>query len=105
LGGDDSPPRPSVFLTEVERRKWKQSEGARNRSTRHWTNWGLTPPGKLAKYGNNGGKGSSSGGSSLLPRLPIYDGSEEEELVSTWEPTFSAGDYVHGSNKEDVVIA
>jgi hypothetical protein len=52
LGGGDSPPRPPVFRTDAERRKWNKSEGARKRSARRWTNWGLTPPGKLARYGN-----------------------------------------------------
>jgi hypothetical protein len=52
-----------VFRTDAERRKWNKSEGARKRSARRWTNWGLTPPEKLARYGN-AGEGSSSGQSS-----------------------------------------
>jgi hypothetical protein len=35
----------------------------------------------------------------------VYDSSDEEELVPVREPTFSAGDYVHGSNEEDAAVA
>jgi hypothetical protein len=63
------------------------------------------PPGRLTKYGKNGGEGSSSSGSSRPPRPPVYDSSAEEDLVVAREPMFSTGDYVHGSNKEDAVIA
>jgi hypothetical protein len=28
----------------------------------------------------------------------------DEELVPTWEPTFSARDYVHGFDEEDAVV-
>jgi hypothetical protein len=69
LGGGDSLPRPPVFRTDAERRKWNKSEGARKRSARRWTNWGLTPPGKLARYGN-AGEGSSSDQSSRAPPPP-----------------------------------
>jgi hypothetical protein len=93
-----------VFRTEAECWKFNRSEGVRKRGARRWTNWGITPPGKLAKYGN-GGEGSSSGGSNCPPRPPVYDSSDEEELVPTREPTFSAGDYVHGSDEEDAVVA
>lgn len=103
LGGGDSPPRPPVFCREAERRKFNRSEGARKRSAR-WTNWGVTPPGKLAKYGNDD-EGSSSGGSSRPPRPSVYDSSNEEELVPARETTFSAGDYMHGSDEEDAVVA
>jgi hypothetical protein len=34
----------------------------------------------------------------------VYDSSDEEELVPVWDPTFSAGDYVHSSEEEDVVV-
>jgi hypothetical protein len=70
-----------MFRTEAERCKFNRSEGARKRSARQWTNWGLMPPGKLAKYGNNGGEGSSSGGSSRPPRPPVYDSSEEHQTT------------------------
>jgi hypothetical protein len=66
--------------------------------------WGLTPLGKLARY-VNGSEGSSAGGSSRPPWPPVYDSSDEEELVPPREPTFSAGDYVHGSDEEDAIIA
>jgi hypothetical protein len=79
-------------------------EGARKRNARRWTNWELTHPGKLAKYGN-GGEGSSSGGSSRPPWPPVYDSSDEEELIPAREPTFSAGDYVHGFDEEDAAVA
>jgi hypothetical protein len=104
LGGGDSPPRPPVFRTDAERRKWNKSEGARKRSARRWTNWGLTPPGKLARYGN-AGEGSSSGQSSRAPRLPVAESSEEDDLVPARSPTISAGDYVHGSDEEEAVLA
>nr|XP_051211956.1 uncharacterized protein LOC127329488 [Lolium perenne] len=35
----------------------------------------------------------------------IYDRSDEEELVPALEPTYSAGDYVHGSDEEDAAVA
>jgi hypothetical protein len=92
-----------MFRTDVERRKWNMSEGARKHSARQWTNWRLTPPGKLARYAN-GGEGSSSGGSSRAPRLPIANSSDDDELVPAWPPTFSAGDYIDGSDEEDAVL-
>jgi hypothetical protein len=104
LGGGDSPSRPPVFRTDTERHKWNKSEGARKRSARRWTNWGLTPPGKLACYGN-AGEGSSSGQSSRAPRLPVAESSEEDDLVPAWSSTISAGDYVHGSDEEEAVLA
>jgi hypothetical protein len=104
LGGGDSPPRPPVFRTDAEQRKWNKSEGARKQSARWWTNWGLTPPGKLARYGN-AGEGSSSGQSSRAPRLPLAESSEEDDLVPARSPTISAGDYVHGSDEEEAVLA
>ena len=78
IGGGNSLPRPPVFRSEEERRKWNQSEGARKRSARRWTNWGLTPPGKLARYANSG-EGSSSGGVCHPPLPPVYDSSSDEE--------------------------
>jgi hypothetical protein len=42
------------------------------------------PPGKLAHYGNAG---------------------EEYDLVPARSPTISAGDYVHGSDEEEAVLA
>jgi hypothetical protein len=104
LGGGDSPPHPPVFRTDAERRKWNKSEGARKRSARRWTNWGLTPPGKLARYGP-AGEGSSSGQSSRAPRLPVAESEEEDDLVPARSPTISAGDYVHGSDEEEAVLA
>jgi hypothetical protein len=59
---------------------------------------------RLAKYSNIG-EGSSSGGSSRPPCPPVYDNSEDKELVPARERTFSAGDYMHGSDEEDVVVA
>jgi hypothetical protein len=104
LGGGDSPLRPPVFRTDAERWKWNKSEGARKRSARRWTNWGLTPLGKLARFANQG-EGSSSGQSSRAPRLPVAASSEEDDLVPARSPTFSAGDYVHGSDEEEAVMA
>nr|XP_051211603.1 formin-like protein 13 [Lolium perenne] len=95
---------PPVLRTDAERRKWNRSEGARKRSARRWTNWGLTPPGKLARY-INAGEGSSSGQSSRAPRLPVADSSDDDDLIPARSPTFSAGDYVHGSDEEDAVLA
>jgi hypothetical protein len=92
LGGGDSPPRPRIFRTEVEQRKWKKSEGALKRSARRWTNWGLTPPGKLARFTNQG-EGSSFGQSSRAPRLPMAASSKEDDLIPARSPTFSSGDY------------
>ncbi|KAK1603213.1 hypothetical protein QYE76_059238 [Lolium multiflorum] len=80
LGGGDSSPRPPVFRSEAEQRKWNCSEGARKKSALRWTNWGLTPLGKLARYGNQA-ESSSSGQSSRAPRLPVAASFEEEELV------------------------
>jgi hypothetical protein len=68
-------------------------EGAHKRNARRWM-----------KYGN-GGEGSSSGGSSRPPWPPVYDSSDEEELIPVREPTFSAGDYVHGFDEEDAAVA
>jgi hypothetical protein len=104
LGGGDSPPRPPVFHTDEERRKWIRSEGACKWCARRWTNWGLTPPGKLAPYGN-AGEGSSSGHSRRAPRLPAAESSEEDDLIPARSPTISAGDYVHGSDEEEAVLA
>jgi hypothetical protein len=81
LDGRNSSSQPPVFRTEAEQRKFNCSEGARKRSARWWMNWGLTPPGKLAKY-TNGGEGSSSGRSCRPPRPPVYESSEEEDAVS-----------------------
>lgn len=65
---------------------------------------GLTPPGKLARYGNQA-ESSSSGQSSHAPRLPVALSVEEDELIPARSPTFSAGDYVHGSDEEEAVMA
>jgi hypothetical protein len=67
-------------------------------------NWALTPPGKLARFANQG-EGSSSGQSSCAPRLPVAASSEEDDLVPARSPTFSAGDYVHNSDEEESVMA
>jgi hypothetical protein len=104
MGGGDSPPRTPIFRTDEERRKWIRSEGACKRCARRWTNWGLTPPGKLARFGN-AGEGSSSGQSSRVPRLPVAESSEEDDLVPARSPTIFAGDYVHGSDEEEAVLA
>ncbi|KAK1691811.1 hypothetical protein QYE76_008508 [Lolium multiflorum] len=56
---------------------------------------GLTPQGKLARYGNDG-EGSSSGGSSRAPPLQ----SEDVELVPS-----GLDDYVHDSDEEEAVLA
>jgi hypothetical protein len=47
----------------------------------------------------------SSGQSSHAPRLPVADSSDDDDLVPARSPTFSAGDYVHGSDEEDAVLA
>jgi hypothetical protein len=65
---------------------------------------GAHAPGKLARYGN-AGKGSLSGGSSRAPRLPIADSSDDNALIPARSPTISAGDYVHGSDEEEAVLA
>ncbi|KAK1680733.1 hypothetical protein QYE76_041581 [Lolium multiflorum] len=69
---------------------------------RRWTNWGLTPPEKLARYAN-GGEGSSSGVSRRPPRPPVYDSSSEEEDAARM--ILSAGDYVHDDQEEEAVVA
>nr|XP_051211619.1 uncharacterized protein LOC127329117 [Lolium perenne] len=123
LGGGDSPPRPPVFRTEAERRKWVRSEGARKRSARGWTNRVLTPPGKLAGYALRG-EGSSSGGSRSPPSSESEEEdeeseeqdevSEEEEEVEEAEmavvaqpatTVMSAEDYVHDDDEEEAVVA
>jgi hypothetical protein len=62
------------------------------------------PPGKLSRYAN-AGEGSSCGGSSRASWLPIADSSDDDDLVPARSPTFSAGDYVHGSDEKEPVLA
>jgi hypothetical protein len=74
------------------------SEGARKRNARRWTNWGLTPPGKLDRYAN-GGEGSSSGGSCRPPLPLVYESSSEDVAPLRLSP----GDYVHDDQEEAVI--
>ncbi|KAK1685330.1 hypothetical protein QYE76_046178 [Lolium multiflorum] len=101
----DSSPRPPVFRTEAERRKFNRSEGARKSSARRWTNWGSRPPRKARKIREQRRRGVLLRRVEPPPRPPVYDSSEEEQTVIARESTFSAGDYVHGSDEEDAVIA
>jgi hypothetical protein len=82
-----------VFRTDVERRSLARA--------RRWTNLGLTPPGKLARYGNTG-EGSSYSQSS---RAPVVDSSDDADLVPARSPTISSKDYAHGIDEEEAVLA
>ena len=101
IGGGNSPPRPPFFRSEEERVRWVRSEGVRKRSARRCTNWGLTPPGKLARYAS-GGEGSSSGGA-CRPLPPIYDSSSEEEDAPP-ALCLTSGDYVDNDDEEEAAI-
>ena len=104
IGGGSGSPPPPFFRSEAERKKWRQSEGARKRSARRWTNWGLTPPGKLARYANNGGEGSSSGGACRPPLPPVYDSSSEEEEDAAPTLGLTAGDYINDDAEEEAAV-
>jgi hypothetical protein len=78
-------------------------EGAWKRSARCWTNWGLTPPGKLARY-TNSGEGSSSGASSRALAPPVADGSIEEEEAALVHTVLQSADYVLNDEEEATVI-
>lgn len=101
IGGGNSPPRPPIFRSEAERKAWNRSEGARKRAARRWTNWGLTPPGKLARYARSG-EGSSSG-SCRPPLPPVADSSSDDEDDAA-PLRLSSGDFVHDSDEEEAVI-
>jgi hypothetical protein len=79
IGGSNSPPRPlPVFRSEAERQKWNRFDDAGKLSARRWTNWGPTPPGKLARYANSG-EGSFSGASGYALAPPVDDNNDDEE--------------------------
>jgi hypothetical protein len=79
-----------------------RSEGAHKRSARRWTNWGLTPPGKLARCANSG-KGSSVGGSCHPPLPPLPDSSSDDE-EDTLPLYLRSEDYVHDDTEEATTI-
>jgi hypothetical protein len=85
----------------VERKKWNRSEGARKRSARRWTNWGLTPPGKLARYANCS-EGSSSGGSCYSLAPPVNKNNEEEKEAP--RGVFNRGNNVLNEEEEETAI-
>jgi hypothetical protein len=95
---------PPVFRSEAERHKWNRSEGARKRSAHRSTNWGLTPPRKLARYANSG-EGFSSGASGRALASPVADSSDEkEEEVAPAHTILHSADYILNNEEEAMVI-
>ncbi|KAK1668735.1 hypothetical protein QYE76_056894 [Lolium multiflorum] len=101
LGGGDSPSRPPIFR-KAERRKWNRSEGARSGALAG------DQPGahalKLTRYAATRPRAPPPA-SNRAPRLPVAASFEEDDLVPARSPTFSVGDYVHGSDEEEAVMA